>query len=125
MRKDSTLVDQVLILDAFDALIEVLSDHCDATILLDASIGLFQACHDKERANNIYRRTLSVREQKFVAAKYMVMRRLIDVPSLQKILFDSEVDEFRRQEFVSKLAYRMGFRTIFELQWRKSTFNNH
>ncbi|SCV04799.1 LANO_0G12486g1_1 [Lachancea nothofagi CBS 11611] len=103
LRKESSLVDQVLILDAFDAWILVLSSHCEAKILVDASIGLFQACHDKERANGIYRRALTVREQKFISAKYLVMRRLIDVDTIRNKLLNPEQDGLYQQEFIAKV----------------------
>ncbi|KAM3163935.1 DOCKER domain-containing protein [Lachancea thermotolerans] len=103
LRKDSSLVDQVLILDAFDAWIQVLSSHCEPQALVDASMSLLQACHDKERANNIYRRALSVREQKFVASKYLVMRRLIDVAPIRETLLGSNAEEPKQLEFVAKM----------------------
>ncbi|CEP61640.1 guanine nucleotide exchange factor DCK1 LALA0_S03e07448g [Lachancea lanzarotensis] len=103
LRKESSLVDQVLILEAFDAWILVLSTHCDPKILVDASIGLFQACHDKERTNGIYRRALSVKEQKFVASKYLVMRRLIDVDSVRNILLTPDTVGSHEQKFIAKL----------------------
>ncbi|SCU90338.1 LAME_0E08108g1_1 [Lachancea meyersii CBS 8951] len=103
LRKESSLVDQVLILEAFDAWILVLSTHCDPRILVNAATGLFQACHDKERTNGIYRRPLSVKEQKFVASKFLVMRRLIGVDAVRNVLLTPDNLGSHEQEFIAKL----------------------
>ncbi|SCU98551.1 LADA_0H13828g1_1 [Lachancea dasiensis] len=114
LKKESSLVDQVLILDALDTWVLVLASHCDPGRLIDGSIALFTACAEKERASGMYRRPLSVREQKFVASKFLVMRRLIGVDVVRKTLLEFQDDGVHQQTFVAKL-----------IEWSFDPFLNH
>ncbi|SCV99424.1 LAFE_0A02850g1_1 [Lachancea fermentati] len=98
--KESTLVDQVTILDAFDIWISALSKHCEPKKLIEFATRLFQACHEKERITGIQKRPMTVREQRFVNAKLLLMRRLIIGPSLKKYLFESKSNDEERMKFI-------------------------
>ncbi|SCV02688.1 LAMI_0H01970g1_1 [Lachancea mirantina] len=101
--KESFLVDQVLILDGFDVLLLSISKIIDSKKLIEYACIFFQACHDKERSLGMFRRSISAKEQKFVAYKLILLRRLLTDSELE-FMTETANSEDEKVQFVSKIV---------------------
>lgn len=103
INNNSVMTDQVLILEAFDVWVTVLSGYFNPKTMLEYSLGLLQACHEKEQNSGMDKRALTVKEEKFINSKLLLMRRLMNHEFLTKFLFTSGCDEPERSRFLFKV----------------------
>lgn len=80
INNNSVMTDQVLILEAFDVWVTVLAGYFNPKTMLEYSLGLLQACHEKEQNSGMDKRALTVKEEKFINAKLASFNASSDEP---------------------------------------------
>lgn len=86
---DSVLVDQVAILESYDLAINESSAIFDDTHLIQLISMLFDACQKKEDATQFGQSDQSSKEKRFVNAKFLLLRRIIQCSNLSSFFQDS------------------------------------
>ncbi|CAI4047115.1 guanine nucleotide exchange factor DCK1 SKDI_12G4460 [Saccharomyces kudriavzevii IFO 1802] len=99
---EAIVVDQILLIESLPFMIETMTNHCDVEDLVRFAIEIFQCCQDKEKVQRIYSKTLSVREEEYLNAKFTCLLKLIKKKILQKYLLAAESLDKLRLRFLSK-----------------------
>ncbi|KOG98089.1 guanine nucleotide exchange factor DCK1 DI49_3919 [Saccharomyces eubayanus] len=99
---DSIMANQILLIEAFPAMVQTMTNHCDAEDLVRFAIELFECCQEKEKAQKIYSKSLSPREEEYLNAKFTCLSKIIKKKVLKKYLLRTETVNKLRLRFLSK-----------------------
>ncbi|AJV47356.1 hypothetical protein H833_YJM1573L05252 [Saccharomyces cerevisiae YJM1573] len=96
------MADQILLIESIPSMLETMTNHCKVEDLVRFAIGLFECCQEKEMNQKMYSRTLSVREEEYLNAKFNCLLKLINKKVLQNYLTNTESVDKLRLQFLSK-----------------------
>ncbi|QLQ79908.1 hypothetical protein HG537_0C05570 [Torulaspora globosa] len=94
--------DQTVILQTYDAWLEIIGKAYEPEMLVQFSLGLLQSCRSKEESMELSTKELGAMEAKYLKTKLLLIRRIILHPDLYGYLFGDENSKTLKFVFLSK-----------------------
>lgn len=94
--------DQTVLLQTYDAWLDIVSGVYEPEMLMQFSLGLLQSCRSKEKSMEFSARELSPMEVKYLNTKLSLIRRILLHENLRDYLYDTNKSKTVRFAFLSK-----------------------